>query len=218
MKSWPQQTKKNFDFLILAGGKFPPVSFVRKMRSFCKSVIVLDRGLKLAQLSHLNWDIYVGDGDSSSIPAEQNKKLIIPLPKNKNLSDLEWALKHFLKKKNSSALVLAAHRDHEGRLDHAMINWLLLFEYHSRVIMADENSWMVTLKNQKFKFQTPQAAPFTLMSRKTSHLEIKGALYSDKTLRLSPGSRGLSNETRAQKAVRLNIRGEALLFVSSPLK
>lgn len=211
-----------FDYLILAGGKFPPVSFVRSAKKICHEVVAVDRGLDLAKKAGIKWDKFIGDADSvrtisrSEIKKRSNK-LDKLLPIDKSLSDLEWALKKLMSSKKTSALILASHQDHEGRTDHLYANLLLAMKWPGRVYLADPQFWIVAIKNQKFFLQGKPGSIFSLSSPQNYTVTIKGAHYQTKNLKVSSITHGLSNKISKSGKVEIKIKGSALLFASGVL-
>ncbi len=215
-----------FEFLVIAGGRFPPVSFGRKMRKLCDQVIVVDRGLDYARQATIDWDYFVGDADSLSSTSRNilyrkdkisNCADVKILPRHKSLSDLEFALRYVLaKKKSARCLILASHQDHEGRSDHLFANILLALKYPGQVILADERSWIAGLKNEIFHLESKKSVPFSLISPKLFKVTIKNALYPAINQRISSPTHGVSNKTGI--GTKIQIQGSALLFVSAPLK
>ncbi len=221
MKSWPQPTEFKFNYLIVAGGRFPPVSFFNKHKKKCEQIIAVDRGADLIKKARAAFDFFVGDLDSlkNIKKSKISKNASVDFLKvSKNMSDLEWALLKYLKNPKKSALVLAAHEDHEGRTDHAFANMLLLLKYPRRLIMASDKNWAMAIKDQKFEMTFKQKTTFSVFAAGDAKVKISGAAYNGKVTNAPSPTHGLSNLAAAEDTVALHIKGSALLFVSAPLK
>jgi thiamine pyrophosphokinase len=205
-----------FDYLIIAGGLRPPQNFLKKLLPLSYNLITVDSGVHAIKNFRIRPTLHVGDNDSAheSVIKKVRPKVRITLPQKKSVSDLEYTLQEL--PKNSMKLIVGAHRDHEGRPDHAFVN-LLLASGCPQVFFVDETMWITSLKPKKlFEFSVIKSTLFSVVGFEKNRLTIKGSQYDIKNRPLKTPSMGLSNITK-QKWVTVCARRPALLFVKASI-
>jgi len=205
-----------FDYLVIAGGLCPPKSYIRKILPYAQNLITVDRGIEALQGLKISPTLHIGDNDSTkeTIIKKISPKARITLPQKKSVSDLEYTLQEL--PKNSLKLVIGAHRDHEGRPDHALVN-LTLAQKYPQIFFADEDMWITSLVDKKtFAFSVPTGSVFSILDFKKRAVSIQGSHYDLKNKVFASPSMGLSNMTK-KKWVKIRAHCSALIFVKASL-
>jgi thiamine pyrophosphokinase len=209
----------SFEYLIIAGGEIPPLSYIRKLIKISKKIVTVDRGAHCALKLKIKPLLHIGDHDSfsESLIRKLKSQSVIHLDKNKSVSDLEFALESLnIATCEKPILVIGAHKSHEKRSDHAYINMVLL-QRSNNIYFSDEKNWITTIPSaMTFRFKTKKNAIFSLVTigQRENAVNIQGAKFNGK-LNLKKPSQGLSNVTK--RSIRILTQHKTLLFVSSDL-
>jgi len=205
-----------FDYLVIAGGRPPSPSYLKKLVKIAKDVVTVDGGGKALLALKIRPLLHVGDDDSLE-PSEFKRlkpRAVLKLNTKKNYSDLEFALRQLDPSK--SKLVIGGHIDSDDRPDHGFFNLLLLTKMTS-VIFADEKNWITNLSPMApLTFSVPKATLFSIALLKKSKLWIDGSAFDVNGKFLRYQTEGLSNISRSHQ-VCVETSGTGLVFVSSDI-
>ena len=209
--------------LILAGGEFPPLSWLSSVYCPGDLVIAADRGGMLAHQANLPLDILVGDFDSlpssfdrSAFPSAEVRSF----PCDKDYSDTEIALRVAAEKGCQEALIVGALG---GRYDHSLFNTIAVLE------LADQLGMRAALRTpDTYVRQLTSTQELALNDFNGWHcslialdeevaISMQGLLYNGSSLVLKRAStRGLSNEVIGPTPLVTAKRGRILLVLTNP--
>lgn len=167
-------------------------------------------------------DVWIGDGDS--VPKRFSLKGFpkIKLPRSKEFSDLEFALRvagqMFFEGKWEGDLILLGAQG--GRLDHEVVNMLVAQNWLREmswavgpalcpevVSIGTQGVWIATMHS--LEFRQPRGKVFSVLTLDSElKVSIKGAKYSVTNRKLGVGSLGLSN-VGLGKDVKITIVGSS---------
>lgn len=189
----------------------PGIGFLRRLAGHCDELVTVDRGAETALRMGAEPSLHVGDDDSISKNALRKLKCgtKIKLPRDKSVSDLEFALD--LLPRSARVIVVGSHRDDEGRSDHVFVNFLLASR-RKNLFLADERMWIANIDGEKFEFAAERGTTFSMIPLGKTAVTVRGARYEMSGGKLAKISSGLSNVTKKSR-VRVSSRGPALLFV-----
>lgn len=173
--------------LVVAAGSPPSSQLVRWLALRAHSLTAVDGGLET--LSKYTPDLFVGDGDSvTEIP---NHTDVLQVSPDKNLSDLELALSCLDEKYDR--IILGAHRDDQGRVDHGFSN--LLLGLTGRNIFSDDSTTIFGVPfSLNLKVTMKPATTFSIISpNPQNRVSSHGGRYSFDNLNLRSSTHGIGN-------------------------
>ena len=206
------------DCVIICGGDECPIPKA-------DFYIACDKGFGYAQKQNVKCDIVLGDFDSydKNIYGEEIPKDAIILPKEKDDTDLMFAIKTALKKDFDKITVTCALG---GRADHFLSNIqsivFVLEEKTERgekieIKIDDEKNEITAIKNSSIKLQKREGWCFSVLAHSSvsTGVSIVGAKYSAENIMLTNSfPLGQSNEWKDEE-VEVRVKdGIILVFLS----
>ncbi|HDN58664.1 MAG TPA: thiamine diphosphokinase [Candidatus Marinimicrobia bacterium] len=191
------------DFVLLVGNaRFENLDLIKGLRDKASGIVGVDGGAAVLKKCGIIPHLIVGDFDSVDINTLEFFKAkgteILHIP-DQNNNDLEKALRTIVKE--TSNLILVGFLG--SRFDHTLATLFVLKKYIKkyRFFLVGDAMEVYLLKAGNYKFSTEKGQIFSIFAfNRAEGVVLKGFKYNLDSVRLLPGSLGLSNTSLGREA------------------
>jgi thiamine pyrophosphokinase len=185
----------------------------------CNCIIAADGGARHCCKLGIKPDLIIGDMDSIDSLTELTFAGItkISLPREKNLTDTECAIKEALKRKYSQVTILGGIG---GRIDHTIGNIVLVVKYAGKVALVTKDGLLIGLSSSHAcKLNGPVGSIVSMVPwGEVAKVQTSGLKYPINNEVLKIGSRGISNEISGSPSSIYVSSGTILLFIEKSIR
>lgn len=201
--------------IIVTGGDFPEISYVREYFNKVDYVIAADSGLDALSVYGIVPDLVLGDLDSlkdRSLLDKMPDDKILEFPKDKDFTDTELAL-NYLNKKGCSDIILIGGGG--GRLDHLIALYTLFSRDLCPFLWVTANEKIFLIKDKfSINLKKNSTVSFFPVSKNKCKMVSKGLKWELDGLNWTIGDSGVSNIALDETIIINMISGKLVMIMA----